>query len=384
MKWFLRILTSMYSVGLMQNNQTGNLSNNVLSRDHDFMSYEFAIAGTVLLKNNGILPLPQMTNKKIVVLGDDGHKKPNYAGRGSGAVIAPYVITPLQGVEKVLGKNISYASTMPIANAVALAQAADIAIVCVGLTSAEGTDRPDLYLGSNQDQLVEAIAKVQPNTIVVVHSPGAVLMPWLDSVAAVVCGFMPGQEDGDAMAAILFGYSNPAGKLPVTFPASMSDLPFTSDKQYPGVDNEVYYSEHLLMGYRWYDAHNVTPMFPFGHGLSYTTFQYNDLAIDGSIDTNFTVGFSLTNSGKRDGAEVAQLYLGLQGVSSEPPKKLRGFSKLFLNHGESQSIEFTLSSKDFSIWNPDSDEWEVVSGDYNVFIGSSSRDIRLEGTITVS
>jgi len=280
---------------------------------------------------------------------------------------------------------VNYAPTQPIQNASALAAASDLAIVFVATTSSEGMDRPTLYLGEDQDELVEAILQAQPNTVVVVHTPGASLMPWKAEAHSILCAFMPGQEDGNAIAAVLFGDINPSGKLPVTFPASMNDLPFQSVEQYPGVDNEAEYTENLLVGYRWYDAMNVTPLFPFGHGLSYTSFLYSDLTVYQSSDSqNVSVEVTIQNTGSREGAETVQLYLGYPKSAGEPPKVLRRFQKVLLFPTQSQIVAFELYPKDFSIWDVTTSDWSVAPGVYQIFAASSSRDIRLTGSVTIN
>jgi len=380
----VRILTPMFGVGLFDNPQTGNLSVNAMSDAHNVLARQLSQAGTVLLKNDdSFLPLNENTIQTIAVIGDVGNLNPIVSGQGSGHVIAPYIVTPLQGIQsRVSGTQIKvvYAPTNPIDQAVAVAKAADVAIVVVGTWSSEGSDRPDLNLGNNQDQLVAAVSQAQPNTAVIVHTPGAVLMPWLSSVPAVLCSFMPGQEDGNAISEILFGDFNPSGKLPVTFPPSNELIPVNTVAQYPGIDNEANYSEELLVGYRWYDANSIEPLFPFGHGLSYTTFEYSSLEMEGDIESGLNVSFELQNVGEFSGAEVAQLYIGYPSQAGEPPKSLRYFRKVNLDPQDSQLVLFTLSSSDVSIWEVSIHNWAIVGGQFTVYIGSSSRDIRLTGT----
>eukprot|EP01114_Cavostelium_apophysatum_P010971 TRINITY_DN2512_c0_g1_i1.p1 TRINITY_DN2512_c0_g1~~TRINITY_DN2512_c0_g1_i1.p1 ORF type:complete len:683 (+),score=141.26 TRINITY_DN2512_c0_g1_i1:29-2077(+) len=381
-----RILVPMFAIGLFDEPQpTGNLSAIVTSEMHNVLSRELAEAGTVLLKNSqNLLPIGAQV-KSIAVLGDDGGSHPFYAGRGSGHVIAPYVITPFEGISKRAGPNISvsYAENSPISGAVQLAVSADLAIVFVGLNSAEGSDRVNLSLSWSDDALVAAVAAAQPNTIVVVHTPGAVLMPWIDSVSSVVCAFLPGQEDGNAIASILFGDVNPSGKLPLTFPMSEDEIPVNTVEQYPGINNEAEYSEELLVGYRWYDANSVEPLFPFGHGLSYTTFDYANPQITNN-GNNVTLTFSVKNTGTVTGSEVAQVYLGFPKTAGEPPQVLRRFGKVELASGEVAQFTFNFEQKDFSIWDVESHDWLFIEGTYLFNIGSSSRDIRLNVSSNVS
>jgi len=279
--------------------------------------------------------------------------------------------------------KVTYASSSSVQQAVQNAINADVAIVFVGVTSSEGIDRPNLSLGAVQDNLVTAVIQAQPRTIVVVHSPGAVLMPWAFQAAAVLCAFLPGEVDGSAIADVIFGDVNPSARLPLTFPASETEIPVNTVRQYPGINNEASYSEGLLVGYRWYDANGFAPLFPFGHGLSYTSFKYSNFHIQGTVSSGWLISITLTNSGNRTGAEVAQLYIGYPPSTGEPPQSLRGFKKVSLNPGQSRSIVFTLSKKDVSIWDVVSDDWKVVQGKFSVFVGASSRDIRAGGSFQV-
>jgi beta-glucosidase len=323
--------------------------------------------------------------KNIAVLGDDGDIHPIATGGGSGHVIPPYVVTPLKGIAARVGSgvNVTYASTNDVNHAVQLAKAADVAIVFVATESSEGGDRASLSLGDAQDNLVAAVANAQSRTVVVAHNPGAVLMPWANSVAAIVAAFYPGQEDGNAIASVLFGDVNPSGKLPITFPVEQSQIPVNTPEQYPGVNKEGQYSEKLLVGYRWYDAKNVQPLFPFGHGLSYTAFSYSNLKISGNVNSTITVNADVKNSGQVPGAEVAQLYIGFPQSAGEPPKQLKGFRKVLLQPGQTQTLSFLLQAQNLSIWDVTVHNWKLVRGTFGVFVGSSSRDLRLQGSFTV-
>jgi len=386
----VRILTSLFAVGLFDIPQpTGNLSVNAQSAEHVRLARELAEAGTVLLKNSaGLLPIYPLGLKNIAVIGDDANSSPFYAGYGSGHVNPPYVITPLQGIQNYVGDevNVQFASNSSIPNAVALARASDIAIVFAGLTTSEGTDRSNLYMPGNQDATIAAVAAAQPNTIVVLHIAGPVLMPWVNAVSAIVCAFMPGQEDGNAIARILFGATNPSGKLPLTFPPSESEVPANLVIEYPGVDNEAYYFEALFVGYRWYDAKNVEPLFPFGHGLSYTTFLYRNLSIStiSNSNTAANVTFIVENVGRITGRETPQLYVGFPASALEPPKLLKGFTKIELGPGEQRLVALPLQVRDVSVWSVENHQWQEVFGSFQVYVGSSSRDIRLTGSFNNS
>lgn len=381
----LRILIPMFSLGMFEYQQTGSLDVDVRLPEHAILARHLAAAGTVLLKNkNNILPLDTSKLKRIAVIGNDGDKDPVIAGGGSGHVIASYVITPLQGIRNRAGPsiNVSYAATEPMEIAAQMAASADVAIVFVATTSSEGEDRRDLYLGGGQDELISKVVSVQPNTIVVVHTPGAVLMPWESSVPAIICGFLPGQEDGNAIADVLFGDVNPSGKLPVTFSIAEEQIPVNTIPQYPGIDNEASYSEGLLVGYRWYDAKRVAPLFPFGHGLSYTDFHYDKIQISSSNES-VEISADVQNIGQVFGAEVVQLYIGYPLTAGEPPKVLRGFQKIFLQPKSVQTVNFSLGKKELSVWDVSIHNWRVSTGEFRVYLGSSSADLRLTGSFTI-
>lgn len=378
-----RILTALYSVGAMENfTPTGNLGVNVTSEAHDELARVLATSAITLLQNTGgILPLPA-SGKTIALIGDAGSINPTVAGGGSGHVNAPYVVTPLQGITALVGSGgkVTYTPTNPITNAASAAKAADYAVVFVGFTSSEGSDRANLSLPEPQDQLIEAVVAANPNTVVVLNGPGQVLMPWASQVKGILFGFFPGQESGNAIASVLFGNFNPSAKLPISFPVKESDWFSGSANQYPGVNGIIQYSEKLEVGYRWYDSQNIQPLFPFGHGLSYTTFTYSNLQITGTIASTLTITATVQNSGKVAGTEVAQLYIGFPSSAGEPPQVLRGFYKIILDAGASGTATFPLDKDDVSIWSIAQDSWTAITGTFNVYVGASSRDIRLKGT----
>lgn len=377
-----RIVTALFMVGLVNRTAaTGNLSLDAQSTAHAQLAQQLAEAGTVLVQNNAsFLPLSLRNVKSIAVLGDDGNKSCTVVGGGSGSVIPPYIITPLAAIQQLAGPDVKvyYAPTSPASAAAALAAKADVAIVFVATDSSEGSDRTSLSLGSSQDDLVAAVAAAQPDTAVVVHTPGAAFMPWAGAVKSVLVGFMPGQMDGAAIASVLFGARNPSGRLPVTFPATWPNA-WPTVEQYPGVDNQAVYSEDLLVGYRWYDANSVAPLFPFGHGLSYTTFAYSGLKVAASAGI-FTFSFTLSNTGARDGAEVPQLYIAYPASAGEPPRVLRAFDNVFLQAGTATKLSWQLGQADLSIWNVTISDWSVVHGTFTAYIGASSRDFRLQST----
>lgn len=463
-----RILWPLFSVGAMDTPNYYTNDNNVTSVEHNTLARKISSASTVLLKNDGILPLGTSV-KTIAVIGAEANS-PTTHGGGSGQVISYYTSSPLtslrarfglgplvrhnncsngayehgidfQNMDKQVstgatsadeccalcgqrsecnaftfvggtcwmkadaknrknnsdavsgickkgpstgddclnGRCVKYADASNISAAVALAKEADVVLVFVATSSSEGGDRGDLTLGS-QDDLVQAIAKASgKKTAVIAVTPGAVLTPWRDGVSAILAPLMPGQEYGNAIAEVLFGDVNPGAKLPLTFPSVENETGFADD-QWPGVNRTANYTEALEVGYRWYAAHpKVKPAFPFGHGLSYTAFKYSDLHVEGR-----SIQFRVQNIGKVGGSEVPQLYLKFPDSAGEPPKQLKGYSKISLGPDESQSIKFTLDDRSFSIWDSAKHMWSIVQGDFGVMVGSSSEDIRLTGTVQSS
>jgi beta-glucosidase len=217
------------------------------------------------------------------------------------------------------------------------------------------------------------LAAANANTIVVVNSGSAVTMPWATQVRAIFESWYPGQEYGAALAALLFGDANPSGKLPVTFPKSLADVPAHTPAQWPGQDRTVQYSEDIDIGYRWYERRRVQPLFPFGFGLSYTTFAYANISVSKAGKAGgVSVSFDLTNTGKREGAEVAQVYVALPARTGEPPKSLSGFAKVALKPGETRRVKISIDPRSFQYWDGG---WKMASG--QVLVGSSSNDIKL-------
>jgi beta-glucosidase len=301
----VRILTAMFQIGLFDRAPSGNINANVTSVAHNQLARSLASSGMVLMQNTrATLPLTSSQPLRIVIVGDWA-ASPVVAGDGSGHVDAPYIISPLLGVSvrAPAGSTVMWFPTANTTQAVAAAAAADVAIAVTGTTASEGFDRASLALPSQDDALIEAVANAQVNTIVVVVAPGAVLMPWAQSVqGAIVLTFFPGQEFGNALADVLWGDVNPSGRLPLTMPNQENEIQFTQ-AQYPGLPalnpTSADYSEKLLIGHRWYDANGVVPAFAFGHGLSYTTFQYANLRITTSryIDDGSSNKFSGGDSG---------------------------------------------------------------------------------------
>ena len=274
--------------------------------------------------------------------------------------------------------------------AVSAAKSASTAVVVVSDdTESEAADRPSLNLPSAQDELVEAVAAANPDTVVVIDAGAPVAMPWLSQVAAVLDAWYPGQGSGTALASVLFGQTDPGGHLPVTFPASLSQVPASTTAQFPGNGSQVQYSEGIDVGYRWYDANNLTPLFPFGFGLSYTQFAFSNLQITpGTVDgtQDVQVSATVTNTGQRPGSDVAQLYLGDPSASGEPPRELAGFQRVSLAPGASAQVSFTITPQQESWWDDAANGWTQTEGSYNVYVGDSSAlpDLPLQGTYTMT
>ncbi len=270
-----------------------------------------------------------------------------------------------------------------VGEAVAAARAADVAVVFVNDVTGEGGDRTTLALPGDQDGLIAAVAAANPHTVVVLHTAGPVLMPWLDDVAAVIQAWYPGQETGNAIAATLFGDVEPSGRLIMTFPRSDEQGPATQAAQFPGTDNTVHYDEGVFVGYRYYDAFAQEPLFPFGYGLSYTTFALDDLRVTRLDATTYNVSVGVTNTGDRAGAVVVQLYVGFPASTGEPPDQLEGFAKVPLEPGSSRRVEMILDSSSFAIWSATANGWIVEPGTYTLRAGTSSRDLPLEATVAI-
>jgi beta-glucosidase len=274
------------------------------------------------------------------------------------------------------------------AEAVAAASAADVAIVFVNDVTSEGMDRTSLSLPGDQDQLIADVAAANPRTIVVLHTAAPVLMPWLAQVAGVIEAWYPGQESGNAIAAVLFGDVDPGGRLPMTFPASETQGPAAQVAEYPGSDGEVHYDEDIDVGYRWYDRNAQTPLFPFGYGLSYTSFTVDQLRVAHQLRVTrgrgrYRVSVRVTNTGSRTGEAVVQLYVGFPTTTGEPPNQLKGFEKVALKPGKRKRVKMILDSSSFATWNTDAHVWSVALGQYTLRVGTSSRDLGAQTVVVL-
>jgi beta-glucosidase len=277
--------------------------------------------------------------------------------------------------------------TALLRKAVALAKSSDVAVVFASDFESEGSDLSDIRLPGTQARVIAAVAKANPNTIVVLNTGSAVAMPWLDSVAAVIEAWYPGEQDGNAIAALLFGDVNPSGKLPVTFPRRLADVPAASHARWPGIDGHIHYSEGLEVGYRWYDAKGITPLFAFGHGLSYTHFDFSHLKAAPKVsaaDDSIHVTLDVTNTGHRRGADVVQLYVHAPDAADEPPKQLQGFQRIDLAAGESATVAFDVPVRQLAIWDSDRHGWRVVPGTYRFMAGDASDHLPLDAEVRVA
>lgn len=414
-----RILRAMIEVGLFD--YSASISPVDTARGQA-IAQESEEQGAVLLKNaGGQLPLNASSVRSIAVIGlhaDFGV----LSGGGSAQVVPtgaalwerppavpgwPWVVwdpsSPVNAIRaKAPNATVQFNDGTDRAAAAALAARSDVAIVFVSQWASEGMDLPSLnftdVIHSNpldQDALVAAIAAANPHTVVVLENGGPQVMPWLSSVSAVLEAWYPGQRGAEAIANLLFGVVNPSGKLPMTFPARVADLPHpviaNASAQFP-----VAYSEGLNIGYKWYDANNLTPLFPFGFGLSYTTFSMSNPFLlvtatepaSGKPPVAFAVIFDLKNTGSVAGAEVAQLYLGLPANSGEPPKRLVGWQKVFLQPGALQKVTIQVdvndSSHPMSYWDVASHSWKIADGDYTVYLGNSSANLTAVGTLHIA
>jgi beta-glucosidase len=349
--------------------------------EHQALAREMAEAGITLLKNEGaLLPLDPARVKKVALVGPRLKRRnclPLWGG--SAGVWPPYEITPLKGLQAENRGRFQWVKSPA---------EADVVLLFVGVShrpgfDSEAMDRKYLGLPPDQQALIRKTVAANPNTVVILTNGGPLSMPWLDSVPAVLETWYPGMEGGSAIARAVFGDINPSGKLPVTFPKQLEDSPaHASPRTYPGDKHRVYYDEELLVGYRYFDRRGVEPLFPFGHGLSYTRFEYGEPGLNGdrfSDGDTLRLSMVLRNIGARAGAEVVQLYVAdHQAAEDRPPQSLQGFSKVYLEAGESREITIELPVAELAVYCPDDGCWTLKPGSYSLRLGSSSRDIRRE------
>lgn len=367
---------------------------------HHALARTTAEQSAVLLKNEDILPLQK--DKKIAFIGEFA-KVPRIQGGGSSHINN----TSIESALDAAGDSVSYAQGFHIdeettdetllQEAITLAKESDVAVIFAGLPDSfesEGFDRTHLNMPANQNELIARISEVQPNVVVVLHSGSPIAMPWLDKVAGVLQMYLAGQASGGAAVNLLFGDATPCGKLAETFPLHLEDNP--SYLNFPGNREKVCYQEGVFIGYRYYDKKKMDVLFPFGYGLSYTDFTYSNMKVTvngknaADVDViketdEIVVSADITNTGNSDGAEIVQLYIKNPVVYEiRPEKELRDFAKVFLKAGETKTVTFTLNARAFSYYETRIHDWYAESGDYEILLASSSRDIRLQDTVSIT
>lgn len=360
--------------------------------DHE-KAVKIETESAVLLENKGILPLK--TDAKVAYIGEYA-AKPRYQGGGSSHINSSKVTSALESA-KEKGRSISYVKGFPFdkdednetefAAAVQAAKEADVAVIFAGLPDSiesEGYDRKDMKLPACQDKLIEAVLKVQPNTVVVLHNGSPVEVPWADKVGAILEMYLGGQGVGEATDLLLYGEVNPSGRLAETFPLKVEDNP--SYLNFPGDGHHVDYAEGIYVGYRYYDTKKMPVRWAFGHGLSYTTFVYSNLQMPIEVlkDTGeVTITADVTNTGTMAGKEVVQLYVSDKyNTPGRPTKELKGFTKIELQPGETKTVTFTLTARDLSFYHEEMRDWYAPSGNYEVMIGHASDELLLNGVLT--
>lgn len=369
--------------------------------EHRQLTLDIAREAIVLLKNeNKFLPLDRRNCNKIAVIGENANRIHSNGG-GSAEIKALYEITPLLGLKMFLGGNTEVAYSPGYSSdatldetariklhqeAVDVAKRHDVVLFFSGLNhdfDAEGIDKIDLSLPYGQDTLIEDLLKTNPNTVIVNISGTPVdFEAWIEKAHSVVQSWYCGMEGGYALAEMLFGTINPSGKLPLTFPKKLTDSPAHSMGEFPGSD-KVVYKESIFVGYRYFDTYQIEPRFSFGHGLSYSSFDYNNIeVIEQSGPYNYLVRFSITNTSHRPGCETAQLYISdLESALPRPQKELKGFVKVDLKPLETKVIEMSLDHESFSYYHDKKGAWICEPGEFTVLIGSSSKDMRLQKTL---
>jgi beta-glucosidase len=380
-----RILRMMFKLGMFD---PGRPTGRVDVAAHGAFSRGVAERGSVLLKNDtGILPLDASAVKSVAVIGQYADTAMT-GGNGSSKVTPYYAVSPVQGITARLGAgaDVTTADGTDVTKAVALAKRSEVAVVVVNDVEQEGRDRPNIDLPGNQNQLVVAVRAANPRTVVVLNTGSAVTMPWLSQVHALLEMWYPGEEDGNALAALLFGDVDPAGRLPVTFPTALDQDCCHTPPRYPAQNGSYDYTEGLQVGYRWYDAQHLTPLFPFGFGLSYTSFRVSNLSVAPTLPNlgnTVRVSVQVTNTGTRSGTATPQVYLGFPAKAGEPPRRLVATARAGLSPGESRRVTMTVPRQAYSSWNSAAHNWDVASGDYTVSVGTSSRDLPVHAVFQV-
>jgi len=392
------------------------ITGSINTKEHQQAAYRSAVEAVVLLKNEKqILPLNMSALKSVAVIGDNATRK-HCEGGFSSEIKALYEVTPLEAITKKYGNNIqinfaqgynkqSYVAERSskgqldtdkvdwklIEEAVAMAKKSDVAIIFAGLNhdfDSESFDRLHMRLPYGQETLIQEVAKANPKTIVVIIAGSPLELAGIESrVPALVWGWYGGMEAGNAVVDVLSGKEFPSGKLPFTMPVTLSQSPAHALGVYPGHDLKVNYDEDILVGYRWFDTKGIQPQYPFGYGLSYTSFKIDNAATDKKMygmNDEVTVKFNIKNTGKTDGAEVVQLYAG-QTVSSvlRPTKELKGFDKIFLKPGEQKTVNLKVKIRDIAFYDEKSSTWKVEPGEFVFYLATSAKDIVSSLAITV-
>jgi beta-glucosidase len=393
------IVKDLLRIVFMGQNTEDKFGDQNLEQHHQLARKVAAEAITLLKNSEKLLPVETAKYKKIAVLGEFA-VNPRYQGNGSSQVKPTKLDKFIDIVRDEYGQGIEfvYSAGYSLSNdddlslveaAAAIAADADLALVMAGLPlsyESEGIDRTHIDLPPSHNKLISAVAKVQPNTAVILTNGSAIAMPWVDEVSAILETWLGGQAGAGAIADAVFGKVNPSGKLAETFPVRLEDTP--AYLNFPGEDGQVIYGERMFVGYRYYDKRNIEPLFPFGHGLSYTEFGYSDLKLSSTNITDndqLQVSLTVSNTGKVKGKEVIQLYVAdTESSVQRPIKELKAFDKIELAPGESKEVSFTLNKRDFSYYSKVYDRWLAESGKFEILVGSSSRDIRLKGSLSLS
>lgn len=406
-----RILRTIFRTSMSPEQHFGRFT----SPEHYAAARKIAADGVVLLKNDGALPLCPQPGAKILVVGENAYKM-MVVGGGSSNLKTQYEVIPLEALHEVFdgkasvvwergyvgdvttaynkvvtGQDLSESRSAEqlLADAVAAARDAEYVLYIGGLNKSrnqdnEGTDRQDIVLPYGQDALIEALADVAKKMVVVNISGSPVAMPWASRVNAIVQAWYGGSESGHALADVLTGAVNPSGKLPFTMPLALADGPLKTERQYPGIREEgtpwwqEYYDEGVFIGYRWYDTQDIAVQYPFGHGLSYTSFSIDNATVKRS-GRQWKVSATLSNTGTVAGAEVVQLYISDTEASvSRPAKELKGFEKVYLKPGEKRRVQFTVGLEDLSWFDAAAHAWMAEAGEFHALLGTSSADIRAD------
>ena len=412
-----RILRTVFRTSMSPEPHFGSFT----SPEHFAAARQIAADGVVLLKNDGALPLKLHPGAHLLVVGENAYKM-MVVGGGSSNLKTKYEVVPLDALHEafdgqaeviwergyvgdvttdynkvITGQDLSESRSAAqlMADALEQARLAEVVLFIGGLNKSanqdnEGTDRKDITLPYGQDALIEALAQVSNKLVVVNISGSPVAMPWADQVNAVVQAWYGGSESGHALVDVLTGAVNPSGKLPFTMPLALADGPLKTERQYPGIKPEgetwwqEYYDEGVFIGYRWYDTQNIPVQYPFGHGLSYTTFEVSDASVKRSSD-GWVARATVKNTGSTAGAEVLQLYISDTEASvPRPAKELKGFEKVYLKAGESKTVSFTLGPDALSFFDADTHAWKLEPGEFHALFGVSSADIRADVPFTVN